>query len=542
MGPHGVLVGATGSGKSELLRSLVAGPRRHARPRARSSFVLVDYKGGAAFAELSRLPHVAGIDHQPAARPARSSTACATRCSASRSAASDAARRRQRRRHPSPTTRSREERPRARADARPARRSSTSSRELLPARPEFIDLFVGLGRVGRWLGIHLLFSSQRLDEGRLRGLESHLRYRLCLRTYSAIESKVVLGTPDAYLLPSLPGPGLPEGRHERSTSSSGPRSSPARRPARRAPIAPARRRPGLLARRRRPRRRRPAATDRRARAGRRPSSTCSSTGWPGRRRRLRPPGLGAAAARASLARRRRAPGRRSGPSTPTTAACASPSGCIDLPAEQRTAPLELDLAGAAGNVAVVGAPRTGKSTLLRSLLVGCARDHTPEAVRVYGDRPRRRRPARRRGAPHVGGVASASSTARRCADGPPVRGLVEEREEIFRRLAAPRPPTARPPRARRAGRAAARRVPGRRRRACSSASSRASTRARGIAAAGLAFGDPPGRQRQPLGRDPPGAARQPRLAPRAAPQRPDRLGDRPQAPGRHCPPTCPAAA
>src|SRR5436305_8660078 len=79
--------------------------------------------------------------------------------------------------------------------------------ELLQARPEFIDLFVALGRVGRSLGIHLLLSSQRLDEGRLRGLESHLRYRICLRTYSAVESKLVLGTPDAYLLPSLPGLG-----------------------------------------------------------------------------------------------------------------------------------------------------------------------------------------------------------------------------------------------------------------------------------------------------------------------------------------------
>ena len=78
----------------------------------------------------------------------------------------------------------------------------------LAARPEFIDLFVSLGRVGRSLGIHLLLSSQRLDEGRLRGLESHLRYRICLRTYSPTESKIVIGTPDAYLLPSVPGMGF----------------------------------------------------------------------------------------------------------------------------------------------------------------------------------------------------------------------------------------------------------------------------------------------------------------------------------------------
>src|SRR5262249_54958868 len=55
MGPHGLIVGATGSGKSELLRTLVAGLAMRHSPEE-LSFVLVDYKGGAAFAELARLP------------------------------------------------------------------------------------------------------------------------------------------------------------------------------------------------------------------------------------------------------------------------------------------------------------------------------------------------------------------------------------------------------------------------------------------------------------------------------------------------------
>jgi S-DNA-T family DNA segregation ATPase FtsK/SpoIIIE len=38
--------------------------------------------------------------------------------------------------------------------------------ELLAARPEFLELFTAIGRIGRSLGIHLLLSSQRLDEGR----------------------------------------------------------------------------------------------------------------------------------------------------------------------------------------------------------------------------------------------------------------------------------------------------------------------------------------------------------------------------------------
>ena len=77
--------------------------------------------------------------------------------------------------------------------------------ELLTQQPDFTELFVAIGRLGRSLGMHLLLASQRLDEGRLRGLESHLSYRICLKTFSTSESRSVLGVPDAYHLPSAPG-------------------------------------------------------------------------------------------------------------------------------------------------------------------------------------------------------------------------------------------------------------------------------------------------------------------------------------------------
>ena len=79
--------------------------------------------------------------------------------------------------------------------------------ELLSAKPEFVDLFVAIGRLGRSMSIHLLLSSQRLESGRLKGLDSHLSYRLGLRTFSAGESRDVLGVPDAYELPGYPGVG-----------------------------------------------------------------------------------------------------------------------------------------------------------------------------------------------------------------------------------------------------------------------------------------------------------------------------------------------
>ncbi|MFD1277718.1 FtsK/SpoIIIE domain-containing protein [Streptomyces kaempferi] len=60
IGPHGLIVGATGSGKSELLRTLVTGLTMTHAPE-HLSFVLVDFKGGATFAGVTELPHVAGL-------------------------------------------------------------------------------------------------------------------------------------------------------------------------------------------------------------------------------------------------------------------------------------------------------------------------------------------------------------------------------------------------------------------------------------------------------------------------------------------------
>ncbi|HEY6494952.1 MAG TPA: FtsK/SpoIIIE domain-containing protein, partial [Trebonia sp.] len=60
MGPHGLIVGATGSGKSELLRTLLTGLTMSHSPDL-LSLVLVDFKGGATFAGMTGLPHVAGL-------------------------------------------------------------------------------------------------------------------------------------------------------------------------------------------------------------------------------------------------------------------------------------------------------------------------------------------------------------------------------------------------------------------------------------------------------------------------------------------------
>src|SRR5439155_1966864 len=76
--------------------------------------------------------------------------------------------------------------------------------EMLTAKPDFIDIFLQIGRVGRSLQMHMLLASQRLEEGKLRGLDTYLSYRIGLKTFSAAESRAAIGVPDAFELPSIP--------------------------------------------------------------------------------------------------------------------------------------------------------------------------------------------------------------------------------------------------------------------------------------------------------------------------------------------------
>ena len=204
MGPHGLLIGATGSGKSELLRTLVlALAATHSSETL--NFVLIDFKGGATFSSLDRLPHTAAVitnlaDELPLVDRMVDAIdgELVRRQELLRKAGNYASLRDY-------------EKARAGGAALPPLPSllviCDEFSELLSAKPDFIDLFVQIGRLGRSLGVHLLLASQRLEEGRLRGLDTHLSYRIGLRTFSALESRAVLGVPDAYELPRSPGHG-----------------------------------------------------------------------------------------------------------------------------------------------------------------------------------------------------------------------------------------------------------------------------------------------------------------------------------------------
>ncbi len=200
-GPHGLIVGATGSGKSELLRTLLMAAAHQNRPQE-LTFLMVDFKGGAALAKLAALPHTVGLLTNLTADLHGVDRLCA-------------ALRAEVRRRQSILQRAHVDDIESYARAcSPGSAPAPLPRllvvvdeyaELIEQSPDVLDILTSVARLGRSLGIHLLLCSQRLDDGRLRGLEAHLRYRVCLRTFTASESIAVLGSAVAAGLPPAPG-------------------------------------------------------------------------------------------------------------------------------------------------------------------------------------------------------------------------------------------------------------------------------------------------------------------------------------------------
>jgi S-DNA-T family DNA segregation ATPase FtsK/SpoIIIE len=391
MGPHGLLIGATGSGKSELLRTLVmALAATHSSETL--NFVLVDFKGGATFSSLDRLPHTAAVitnlaDELPLVDRMVDAIdgELVRRQELLRKAGNYASVRDY-------------EKARLGGAALPPLPSllviCDEFSELLSAKPDFIDLFVQIGRLGRSLGVHLLLASQRLEEGRLRGLDTHLSYRVGLRTFSALESRAVLGVPDAYELPRSPGHGyLKFGTEPLVRFKAAYVSGPARRAgARGAGAGGAGAEPQVLTYSTQyvpaPKPVKPVTPKpEEIPAGESVLDVMverlSGQGPPAHQVWLPP--LNQSAALDELVGPVVAdPMRGLTFANPELhGALRVPIALIDKPREQLRDVMWLHLAGAAGHVAVVGSTLSGKSTALRSMVCGLALTHTPAEVQVY---------------------------------------------------------------------------------------------------------------------------------------------------------------
>ena len=106
-------------------------------------------------------------------------------------------------------------------------------------------------------------------------------------------------------------------------------------------------------------------------------------------------------------------------------------GIIDRPFEQRRDPLWADLSGAAGHVAVVGAPRSGKSTVLRTLISSLALLHTPAEIQFYVLDFGGGTLSTLSGLPHVGGIAARAGGDQVRRTVAELSALLDQRERSF---------------------------------------------------------------------------------------------------------------
>lgn len=402
MGPHGVLVGATGSGKSEVLRTLVLSLALSHSPD-QLNFVLVDFKGGATFAGMEGMPHISSIITnlgREASLVNRMEDALEGEINRRQELLRDAG-------NLANITEYEEARVHGgRKDLQPLPSLVVlvdEFSELLKAKPDIVQSFVRIGAVGRSLGIHLLIASQRLEQGKLRGLDEHLSYRIGLKTFSAAESRAVLGIPDAYELPSLPGIGYlksPDGtitRFRASYVSGVPQ--------------------GLSGE---------TTTFQYAVEQMRGHGTPAHVVWlpplvtPNSLDELMPD-LTVTKEYGLIS-----------PSWRARGTLIAPCALEDRPREQKREVMALDLSGAGGHVAIVGGPLSGKSMMLRSVVASLALTHSPLEVQFYVIDCGGGTFTPMEQLEHISGVASGNEEEKIRRTLAEVSGIIDAREAFFK--------------------------------------------------------------------------------------------------------------
>ncbi|MFT4083013.1 MAG: FtsK/SpoIIIE domain-containing protein, partial [Nocardioides sp.] len=417
-GPHGLVAGTTGSGKSELLQTIIASLAVNNRPDE-MNYVLIDYKGGAAFKDCHRLPHTVGmvtdLDGHLTTRALESLGAELRRREHQLAAAG---------------AKDIEDYLAAKepGDA-PMPRLLIVIDEfaaLVAELPEFVNGLVDIARRGRSLGVHLILATQRPAGVVSAEIKSNTNLRIALRVTDTGDSADVIEAPDAaHIAKSTPGRAYARLGHS-----------------------------SLIA-------------FQSSRVGGRPRGEDQVADVEVRRIRFET--LGTPVERgadqdeedtsvptdlATLVEATREASERSGiiapvtpwlpamgeritlaevlaefpAAVPTPEQMVIPFGLTDIPAEQRRDVATVDVARG-GHLAIVAAPRAGRSTLLRAIAGAIGAYLSPEDVHVYGVDCGNNALLPLVGLPHVGAVVARDQTDRMDRLVTRLRAVISERQQ-----------------------------------------------------------------------------------------------------------------
>ncbi|MFF6949603.1 FtsK/SpoIIIE domain-containing protein [Streptomyces iakyrus] len=199
-GPHGLIAGTTGSGKSELLQTIVAALAVANTPE-NMTFVLVDYKGGAAFKDCVHLPHTVGmvtdLDAHLVERALESLGAELHRREHILAAAD------------AKDIEDYQDLVRRDPSHRPVPRLLIVIDEfasMVRDLPDFVTGLVNIAQRGRSLGIHLLLATQRPSGVVSPEIRANTNLRIALRVTDGGESSDVIDSPEAgHISKNTPG-------------------------------------------------------------------------------------------------------------------------------------------------------------------------------------------------------------------------------------------------------------------------------------------------------------------------------------------------
>jgi S-DNA-T family DNA segregation ATPase FtsK/SpoIIIE len=380
-GPHGLIAGTTGAGKSELLQSIVASLAVANRPDA-MTFVLIDYKGGSAFKDCVSLPHTVGmvtdLDAHLVGRALESLSAELTR-----------------REHILAGTGTKDIEDYTDLQARDDRLAPLPRllividefASMVRDLPDFVTGLVNIAQRGRSLGIHLLLATQRPSGVVSPEIRANTNLRIALRVTDTAESSDVIDAPDAaHITKSTPGRAYVRLGHSSLVPFQAGRVG-GRRPG---AVSAVIERPWLArtawAGVGRPGPQRPAQASREAEEDTDLKVLVDAIGEASGRLRIpaqHSPWLPALPEAVLLGDLDAAVSRGDSHGRGGASLAPAPYGVIDLPAEQSQRTAAIDFA-AFGHMMAAGGPRSGRSQLLRTIAGSIASTHSCADVHLYG--------------------------------------------------------------------------------------------------------------------------------------------------------------